>query len=345
MHYNNVQGLRAIAASLVVIAHSGLLVGMPPGINLLGHAGVDIFFVISGFIICQVATHTERGAIDFLVRRFWRIFPLYWIVLAVAVAFGAFGMSVGYDALPWHPAIDYILLLTPTNRFVPQVWTLVFELYFYVFVALILLIVPRRYFYKALAIWVAAEIVLIVVRPNYQPPGHPLTLEFAFGCAIAWLNARGLIRRELLAGAIGLAFFAAGDWWCVHTQAPPAGLPQLLTFGLGSALCMYGLIGLERHGMRFPRALVRLGDASYSLYLWHFPMIIFALKLGIGPIMIPLTFVAALASYHWIEMPLLRLPIRAILRRASSLVRTLVHTASATVSRGLAQPAPEQLRL
>lgn len=342
MRYNNAQGLRAIAASLVLSTHSGILVGMPPELKWLGHAGVDIFFVISGFIICQVAAHSDHGALEFLARRLWRVFPLYWVVLAVSATFSFFGFSVGYDGIPWNSAADYIFLLEPGNRLVPQAWTLVFELYFYVSIAVILLFVPRRHFYRALAIWTVAEIALIVVRgPN---GGHPhtnaLSLEFALGCFIAWLNDRGFVARGLIAGAIGLALFAAGDWWCVHIQPDgPTPLPRLLMFGVGSALCLYALISFERRGaMTFARPLVRLGDASYSLYLWHFPMIIFAVTFGIGPIMIPLTFVAALASYYWIEVPLLRVPIPYILRRAISQMRTLVCTVSAFISPGLPGP-------
>ena len=81
MRFNNVQVLRATAASMVVMAHSGGVMYVPSELITLGSSGVDIFFVISGFIICQVAAR-HHGALHFLARRWWRIFPLYWIVLA-----------------------------------------------------------------------------------------------------------------------------------------------------------------------------------------------------------------------------------------------------------------------
>jgi exopolysaccharide production protein ExoZ len=148
MLYRNVQVLRATAASMVVVAHSGCVMYVPTEIDILGTSGVDIFFVISGFIICQVAARPHRGAAHFLVRRWWRIFPLYWIVLGFSVAIdNAFGTNLA----PWmsgrHSTLDYILLLTTENRFVPQAWSLVFELYFYASLALVLFIAPRGHFY------------------------------------------------------------------------------------------------------------------------------------------------------------------------------------------------------
>ena len=94
MRFNNVQVLRATAACMVVMGHSGCVMYVPSELIPLGASGVDIFFVISGFIICQAAAR-HGGALHFLSRRWWRIFPLYWIVLAVSVALNAaFGMDL-----------------------------------------------------------------------------------------------------------------------------------------------------------------------------------------------------------------------------------------------------------
>src|SRR5665811_644129 len=112
MLYKNVQGLRAIAASIVVLGHSGFLMASP---------GVDIFFVISGFIVCQVAARPHTGALPFLARRCWRIFPIYWIVLAFSVLINALGIDTGSWIPSHHPALDYILLLKTDNRFLPPV--------------------------------------------------------------------------------------------------------------------------------------------------------------------------------------------------------------------------------
>jgi exopolysaccharide production protein ExoZ len=321
MRYSSVQALRAIAASVVVIGHSSAngLITIPNTVAFFGYSGVDIFFVISGFIICQVATrHSQHqmAALHFLARRCLRIFPLYWIVLAFSVFINVVGVStVPPGGMPWQSTADYLLLLTTANRFVPASWTLVFELYFYVSVSIILLVCPANRFYQILALWIGVQAALILLLgPSGGPPTNALTLEFGLGCAVAWLNTRNLIRHERVAAALGVLFFACGAWWCLQVPATgPGAIARLLTFGIGSALCLYTLVGLERRRVvTFPNALVHLGDASYSLYLWHLPLIAVAVALGIGGVAVPLIFAVAFVSYYFIEAPLLRLNVVAI---------------------------------
>ena len=324
MLYKNVQGLRALAASLVVIPHFGSLMFVPGPIATIGVSGVDIFFVISGFIMCQVAARPRTGALHFLVRRWWRIFPLYWIVLAFSLLIGLYGIRWA----PWlncrEPTLDYILLTTTDNCHLPQAWTLVFELYFYASVAFVLLVSPPERFYRTLAIWIAAQVALVVVTgPNGGSPLNAQSLEFALGCGVAWLTARNLIRYELSAWISGLLLFAVGEYWFVQI-ATIEPVSRLLTFGAGTALCLVAYVGWERRGVIvFPKPIVRLGDASYSLYLWHVPLFALAKSLGIGRVpTLVLVVVAAFASYHLIEAPLLRLdPLRMLARVTSGATR------------------------
>ena len=310
MRYKNVQGLRAIAASIVIIVHSTLVMSVPSSFVTLGQSGVDIFFVISGFIICQTAARPHTGALRFLARRWWRIFPLYWIVLAFSVSINAFGMVAPWNP-PQHPALDYIFLLTTENRFLLPAWTLVFELYFYVSLAFVILISPPGRFYRTLGIWIGAQFILIMLRgPEGGPPLNAVSIEFYLGCFIAWLNAQNLIRRELMALALAFLLFAAGEWWFVYVVPinSSSSVIRLVTFGAGGALCLYSLVGLESRGiLMFPKFFTRLGDASYSLYLWHFPLLVVAMTLGIsGVVAIPLIVMIAFASYFLIEAPLFR---------------------------------------
>lgn len=332
MRYENIQGLRAIAASMVVIGHAGLggVITLPFWVDMFANGGVDLFFVISGFIICEVAANSNRGPLDFLGRRLWRIFPLYWIVLCVSAGMWTLGIFVwNQTVFPLHPAIDYILLLTTANRFLPAAWTLVFELYFYVCVSIIL-IASRKYFYPILAFWIFGEVVSIAaLGPNGPPPISAMSLDFAFGCIIAWLNAKNMIRYNSTFGAIGLIFFACGDWVSATVPFPPGIdlVTRLLTLGIGSALIVYAAVGFERCGLKFSRVLSRLGDASYSLYLWHGPLIVFAMKFGVGPLIVPLIFATALASYRWIEAPLLRADLAVLggtALRATALARVII---------------------
>ena len=161
----------------------------------LGCSGVDIFFVISGFIICQIGPREHAGTVRFLARRCWRIFPLYWVVLTFSLAVCAFGLPRFWIPSA-HSPLDYVLLLSTDNPYLPQAWSLVFELYFYVSVALVLLVSPKGRFFRTLAFWLVMQTVLIALRgPEGGPPVNALSLEFGLGCVVAWLNARNLILR------------------------------------------------------------------------------------------------------------------------------------------------------
>jgi peptidoglycan/LPS O-acetylase OafA/YrhL len=265
----------------------------------------------------------NTNALYFLTRRCWRIFPLYWIVLAFSVSINAFGLAAA-SWMPVHPPLDYILLLSTENRYLPQAWSLVFELYFYASVAFVLLVSPKGWFFRTLALWLLMETVLIALcGPDGAPPVNMLSLEFGLGCVVAWLNARNLIRCELIAWTFGILLFAGGEWWFVQI-APITSVSRFFTFGIGAALSLYALVGLERRGAcLFPKIVQRLGDASYSLYLWHIPLLIVAMTLGIrNGTALCLVFSAAFASYYFIEAPLLRLHAPKLWERLRGFLRT-----------------------
>jgi peptidoglycan/LPS O-acetylase OafA/YrhL len=117
--------------------------------------------------------------------------------------------------------------------------------------------------------------------------------------------------------------FGAGEYWFVQI-ATIAPVSRLLTFGAGAAFCLYAYVGWERRGVIvFPKPIVRLGDASYSLYLWHIPLFAVTKSFGIGRVpSLVLIVVVAFASYHLIEAPLLRRdPLRVLARVTSSAIR------------------------
>jgi exopolysaccharide production protein ExoZ len=205
---------------------------------------------------------------------------------------------------------------------VPPAWTLEFELYFYSGVALILLIAPRGRFYLALAIWLLAQAVSAALfgEPTW-PVCSVLVLEFGFGCFVAWLVSQEFMKYAATSLLIGALPFAMGDILSLGPGGPSA-LSRVATFGIGAAFILYGCVVLERRGvfMVAPKPLVMLGDASYSLYLWHWPLICVAAFFGIGRVAVPLIFVAAFASYYLLEAPLLRVRFR-LLRLTTGLQR------------------------
>ncbi|HEY4292107.1 acyltransferase [Luteibacter sp.] len=341
IRYRNVQGLRAIAALMVFCSHLFWdIVPMRahwarPFVTAYGRSGVDIFFVISGFIIYHAAKRSAaqveivgrgRAACEFAMKRVIRIYPLYWTVFAAAAIIMVWApLPV---SMPRQPQFDLLILIDSIPNFrVPAAWTLAFEVYFYAMTAISILIFPSRIF-TGLHIWFAviAGVILVSTISGVPAPLDytfaPILLEFLLGVGVGFLIDRGEHRLPVTALCIGVVCFAAGN----HHLDPYAGgaamsyLARLVCWGFPGALIVYGVIALEVRGSWImPRALQYLGDASYSLYLWHAVVFygVAALFVHFGwvgvvkstlltLIMAAIGFGIGLLSYHFIEKPSLR---------------------------------------
>ena len=277
--FANVQALRGVAALMVTIGHGSafyLFVSGGTDLFLIAYSGVDVFFVISGFIICMTASAYAGHPWRFLIRRLGRIAPAYWVVLATS-AFATQWLATGkpwIGDLPPVPTFNTITLLTLTNRFVPQAWSMSFELYFYAATAFIL-IAPRRWFWRLIAAAMATQAAAIAIMlllggdPDWTVATSGLVLEFGLGCAVARLCQIGHRRHAILALFAGLLAFTAGAVWTRHVGTLSS-LPRTATFGIGAACLIHAAVALELRGLFvFPGLMQRLGDWSYSIYLWH----------------------------------------------------------------------------
>jgi len=331
MVFKNVQALRAIAVLMVLFGHLKAKMGfdwLTQGIPLW-YTGVDIFFAISGFIVCTVAYRASLSSASrietvakFVGRRVVRIFPLYWIVLLVATI-----LIQWYPLKPRYMEVksmwNYILLITKENAFVPQAWTLSFELFFYGSIAALLLLFPRHIF-KAVACWIAIQLFLfayatVTSLPEPRIVTSALVFEFGLGCLVAYLIQKGVRSHISLSLFFGFCFYAAGTGWTYWSGDLLGDLARTITFGVGAAFILYAAIGLELSGrLIFPRPLQYIGDASYSLYLWHQMLLIVitetTLDAGLQsyiprPILVlswfAIAIFAGLASYRWIEKPII----------------------------------------
>src|SRR5262245_48017594 len=205
MRLSNLQALRGVACLLVLgfhVAEWELHRGQSPAVHLagaveyFGYVGVDLFFVLSGFVITWVsyARLGQRSeSLGFLLRRGWRIFPLYWVCWGLVIL--AYVYILG---IPWLPTRRWlignlaILPSQPQHLFIPQAWSLAYELLFYgSFAAFFFL--PRRAFLPCLGAWFAVICICGVARGagpalsgpvgrNIERLISPLVLEFLFGC-------------------------------------------------------------------------------------------------------------------------------------------------------------------
>ncbi len=280
--FRTIQYLRALAALSVVTYHASVRVSenLPEAANAalyLGHGGVDLFFVISGFIMWTIGHAAPQNPGVFLLRRAIRVIPPYWIAslcwLGLMLAMG----------VQWYvvdlPHVVYSLLFIPhwsptfPEKFWPMLvpgWTLLFEMFFYAVFAITLLAPPKRRL-AVLTGSLAALVVLGLVAPTgsavLQAYTSPLLLEFLAGVLIAELWRRGLCSARFGAGAILLGLL-------VLVILSPLAVPDQtswgrpLTFGLAGALIVWGALSLESRLPDWP-LLERLGDGSYAIYLFH----------------------------------------------------------------------------
>lgn len=290
--FDHIQALRGVAALLVFAAHikgaeisyggEGALL---PFALLTGVTGVDLFFLISGFVMAHVvlgaAARGPRATGRFLFNRAARIYPVYWAVTLGLLVFFAGKQVLFNEATPFpNPVETFLLLPDDVAPLLVVGWTLVHELYFYLVIALLVGWRGARAL-PFLGVWaaiVAAGVVSGVeaANPWTRIAFSPLTFEFIGGALIAILLRRGVTRfalPALMIGALAVVVISAGFADALYPETVADFSRRVLIFGPPYALILYGAAALEAsRGPRAPKWLVAAGDASYSLYLVHLPV-------------------------------------------------------------------------
>jgi peptidoglycan/LPS O-acetylase OafA/YrhL len=349
----NVQFLRFAAAMLVALYHSSAhlrSVGIDQGplfavSEAVGFAGVDVFFVISGFIMAWTtrAASGPRDALQFFRRRVARIYSGYWPFFLLAIALFAWTnpeflerSDLGRSAVLW-----------PTNRLILAVsWTLIFELYFYCCYTILIAFSRGRHTTVLIAAFFIVGLWSLYshyVREAYAPGNleymsaaeyymaSPYLAEFIAGALLAvWLlhKPEGVGWPWVLGGVL---LFLAGGW--INNQYFDGNIEQgywvlyrVGVFGLPSLMILLGLVRIENANRSAPvRFSLLAGGASYAVYLSHTLILTFTQSLGFNQW--AATFPAAAAQaifvglaatilafsivhYRWVERPLHKLFLR-----------------------------------
>jgi exopolysaccharide production protein ExoZ len=270
--FAGVQAMRGVAALSVVCGHAISarpdMVGpdLAEGALTILASGVDIFFVISGFIIATTAA-AQHNPLDFAFRRALRVFPLYWLVLLAAFVSSSWIALAPGD----RPALDLgtIFAWTYPNWYLAPAWSLAFELHFYVAVAVVLAIKPDRLF-EILFAGFGLVILALVFGLELGIYFHPLVLEFGAGVVIAYLQRSGRLRFSRRVPAVSAGLFVAGWYWIFVHGAIDAQFARVLTYGLGAGLLIHAVVAVEIEGRSFSPVLQWLGKISYSLYIVHY---------------------------------------------------------------------------
>ncbi|WP_158925326.1 acyltransferase [Acidisphaera sp. S103] len=276
-----IEACRGVAATAVVIYHVVRHFNKNGGLSHLasmvqfGHAGVDLFFVISGFIILfvhfgDIGQPARIGR--YVERRLTRILPAYWVAVALSAAMIVAG---GHDL----PLRDVIWAILPVPIFgepiVDVAWTLQFEFVFYVLFAV--LILHRRAGILAMLVWLTVIVVSAVRGPAFHMPGALYGLfsaEFFAGMAVAYRLRQGAMPGYRAALAAGIALFAC--FAVVEDLGWLNGYGSFarIAYGLASTLVILGAVEASRQSVvRVPSVLQVLGAASYSIYLFQFVFI------------------------------------------------------------------------
>lgn len=310
----NLQGVRALAAIGVVLFHFGLMpaTGLP---FRIGASGVDLFFVLSGFIIAHSSTRDPRR---FLAHRLIRVVPAYWFVTLIAALFTLPNMGLA-EASGWLVQ-SLFHLPGPGGRpvLIFVAWTLVYELAFYLLYWLALRFGPRRAPLVSLAL---LPILALVHLPGLPGP-WPLLLEFGLGLGIYLLAERYDVLRSVPGGAglliagVGLILLLTLPRVTGYDPDDFQSIGRVLTWGLPAGAIILGLVTAEHGGFAIRSGpVLLLGAASYAIYLLH--------PIAIGQVMqlppnqppvswlylsgaVAVTVALSLAFHLRVEAPLLR---------------------------------------
>lgn len=291
----SLQAARGLAAIFVVAFHSLFInakyvsgESILPDIFVFGQTGVDLFFVISGFVMI-VAFHNrlgDRGRVaDFLKGRFFRIYPLYWVYFVALAAVYMFKPGLMNSSVSGEVDLlaSFLLLPDETLPLLMVAWSLIHEVWFYLVFACILLL-PASCCVRAFALWFLAIIAAAVLLPVPANPylriaAHPFTLEFIMGAfaGMTYLRLKGRSLGTLVIGASSLFVGLVGIAYAVRTEVVDGSdvigsisLERAFAVGGSYTLVLLALALHERYqAWQMPRVLTALGDMSYSMYLSH----------------------------------------------------------------------------
>jgi exopolysaccharide production protein ExoZ len=285
----NLQALRALAALLVITVHVAPLFGVSAA-DLdnprFGMVGVDLFFVISGFIMVYTTGRKPLTPASFLVDRAIRVVPLYWAVTAVYFVLGLTHFAAFKALQPTFGTLLKSLLFIPyvnpkggINPLLYVGWTLNYEMFFYVIFALSLLV---RSVGLRVGLMAAGFAGLVLLGWLFHPAGtvayfytQPIILEFIMGMILGLAHLEGRVVPAWLTWPLLLAGLV-----CLFGQfAFPVGQRAWFS-GLPSMAIVAAALALETQGRRVEnRHVMLLGAASYALYVTHTLLVSMLVKL------------------------------------------------------------------
>ena len=328
---SSIQALRAVAAVTVATMHFSIATTALSDSNVwrvfntimlsVGHSGVDLFFVISGTIMYIVSREAPKNNLTafywFSIHRIFRIYPLFFLTFAFCVFVVFKGVHAPGTANLFQ---ELTLYVSPIQH--PVAWTLPYEVRFYLVVAIIILLF-RRHLDAAFCVWAVVQLGLMIAWSagllGFSFFSYVLMTEFSAGLFIGAIITRGVAKAPWLLLSISAAWLCV-SCYIVYRDADLVTPYRHLLYGIPATMFLYSAVTLENAGSFKPaKALVYAGGLSYSIYLWHLPLLTFATQyfggyrggLWFGLLfllgMIGVTGAVSFLSYHAVEKPTIRL--------------------------------------
>ena len=346
----HLQALRGIAATLVVLAHTGMTLAernlvpkeLAARLGNSGYFGVATFFIISGFIILKTSKSAfgdRAGAVDFVLKRLIRIFPIYWIATVLFALLSPHrGSYTASDLVASLLLIPHVVTgAADMHPLVGQGWTLQYEMLFYAVFAVGLFLTRRAGTIAIMGMLVALAAFGATMMPwsDLSEPmtrlaywSRPIILLFVVGMSLGVLSERkphGFVAPAPFATILGVLAV-----WLVYSLSGPLSVDDQLRFpavlvvwGLCAVCVFVSVFGRSGEGL-FESAAEAFGDASYSVYLFHTFVLSALLRLHVQEIS-PVLFVVAtlvganvlgLLIYRYVERPMLKTLRRSLLQPA-----------------------------
>jgi exopolysaccharide production protein ExoZ len=278
--FDGIQALRLFAALLVVTTHSFFYSTERLGAQSVmwgnGARGVDIFFVISGFVMIIASRNlvgTQLGWAKFAIQRAIRIIPLYWIVTSIKVLVMIFSTSLVLHAeldldniIGSYFFIPYKKDATHVEPLMGVGWTLIFEMFFYLVFSIALLLRVNVYIFVGFVMIVLS--MLSLMRPIDYPVWmylfNPMVLEFWLGMIIGYFVLKG----KLIKARYAVLLLILSTAWIMFSNEII--IPEVISIGISAVVLVYSVVSLESFlKPNISKYVLFLSAASYSLYLVH----------------------------------------------------------------------------
>jgi len=333
----SIQYLRGLAAIMVITCHISLkvlLLGKFPqlssiqtGANILFYSmqsGVDIFFIISGFIMIYSNSHPAKSnPVSFLIKRIIRIVPLYWTATIAMIIVAIFmPQFISSTKVSWPYALSSMVFVayeTPGypgtyGTMVAPGWTLILEMMFYCLFTAGL--ATGQSGWRLVTVVASPVVLLSLIGAIAKPQGiasfytNPIMLEFVFGMILGRLF---ISRHIVISNIVGITIMLTSLISLIMIPVREISL-RWLCFGIPAFLIVASSLCIRPYRFRLP---LIIGDASYSIYISHFFVVSVLAqvwtKLGLNspsatfwlyPVGISLCCVVGVACWHFVEIPL-----------------------------------------